>query len=304
MAHAAQFHNASLNRVSWNRLAPILQTRGWRGCKFRRSAAADWFGIATSRLFTPFTNRKIIRGNRRVALVGDPDLRSHTEFGSHSAFQSSVRHLPSEVIMRCFVSHVVLLAVFSGADLVAQSTPPRPQPTRPMGASIDQWNATGQRGMVVAGGAEAVDAGMALFKTGGNAADSAAATIFALSVTDAHQFCFGGEVPILVYDAKRKVVEVLSGMGAAPRLATREHFQKAGGIPASGIESAAVPAALDVCLTLLERFGTKSFEEAVQPALKILDRGEHEWHPQLARTIRRLIEAERGSPHDRSRGLA
>ena len=72
------------------------------------------------------------------------------------------------------------------------------------------------------GGAEAVEAGLEILKRGGNAADSAAATILALSVTDSGGFCFGGEVPIIVYDARRKVVEVLAGQGAAPRLATGE----------------------------------------------------------------------------------
>ena len=143
------------------------------------------------------------------------------------------------------------------------------------------------------GGAEAVEAGIAILRDGGNAADAAVATILAQSVTDANQFCFGGEVPIVVYDAKRKVVEVLAGQGVAPRLATREHFTRPGGIPASGIEAAAVPATLDVCLTALDRYGTKRFAEVVAPALRILDRGEHAWHADLARTLRRLVEAER-----------
>src|SRR5262249_39536731 len=38
------------------------------------------------------------------------------------------------------------------------------------------------------------------------------------------------------------------------------------------------------------------------PALRILDRGEQPWHADLARTIRRLVEAER-TADDRSRGL-
>src|SRR5262245_38180815 len=101
--------------------------------------------------------------------------------------------------------------------------------------------ATGRQGAVSSGGAEAVSAGMEIRKRGGNAADSAAATILALSVTDSGGFCFGGEVPIIVYDARRKVVEVLAGQGAAPRLATRNYFANRGGIPGNGLEPAAVP---------------------------------------------------------------
>jgi gamma-glutamyltranspeptidase/glutathione hydrolase len=165
------------------------------------------------------------------------------------------------------------------------------------------WQASGSHGAVAAGGSEAVEAGMTVLRGGGNAADTAVATILALSVTDSKSFCFGGEVPILVYDARRGVVEVLAGQGAAPRLATREYFVKRGGIPGKGVEPAAVPAALDACLTALDRYGTRTFAEVAAPTLRLLDRHKAEWHADLARTIRRLIEAEQASPKDRRRGL-
>lgn len=162
---------------------------------------------------------------------------------------------------------------------------------------------TGTHGAVSAGGAKAVAAGLEILKRGGNAADAGAATILALSVTDSGGFCFGGEVPILVYDARRGVVEVLSGMGAAPRLATREYFAKRGGIPAKGLEPAAVPAAFDACVTLLDRYGTLRLADVAEPALQLLDRAKVEWHPLLARSLRRLIEAESRGGGDRRRGL-
>jgi gamma-glutamyltranspeptidase / glutathione hydrolase len=170
------------------------------------------------------------------------------------------------------------------------------------GADPGVWQASGTHGAVAAGGQGAVDAGIATLKAGGNAVDAAAATILALSVTDSRSFCFGGEVPILVYDAKRGVVEVLCGLGTAPRLATQEHFAKSG-IPGRGVEPAAVPGAFDAVLTALDRYGTKTFAEVVEPALKLLDRGQQEWHADLANTLRRLVDAEKGSGGDRRRGL-
>src|SRR6185295_2212424 len=99
------------------------------------------------------------------------------------------------------------------------------------------WQATGKNGAVCAGGSDAVAAGLAALQKGGNAVDAAVVTIFALSITDSERFCFGGEVPIMVYDAKRNAVELLCGLGVAPKLATREHFEKKrGGIPQKGIE--------------------------------------------------------------------
>ncbi len=169
--------------------------------------------------------------------------------------------------------------------------------------SLPGSHGTGTLGAVSAGGAEAVAAGLEILKRGGNAADAGAATILALSVTDSGGFCIGGEVPIIVYDAQRGVVEVLSGMGAAPRLATREYFSRLGGIPAKGIESAAVPAAFDACITLLDRYGTLRLADVAGPALRLLDRAKVEWHPLLARSLRRLIEAESRGGTDRRRGL-
>ncbi len=169
------------------------------------------------------------------------------------------------------------------------------------GKKAGPWSGSGKTGAVATGGLPSCEAGIEILKAGGNAMDAAAATIFALSVTDGTLFCFGGEVPILVYDAKRNVVEVVCGQGAAPRLATREHFAK--GIPGKGIEPAAVPGAVDACLTMLDRYGTKTFAEVVAPTLKILDKNEKPWHADLAVTIRRMIDAEKESPNDRRRGL-
>ena len=41
------------------------------------------------------------------------------------------------------------------------------------------------------------------------------ATILALSLTDWRSFFFGGEVPILVFDAQRQTVTVIAGPGSS-----------------------------------------------------------------------------------------
>ena len=190
----------------------------------------------------------------------------------------------------------LILAFFLMALVLSSQATAQKGPT-------DPWKAAGKNGAVAAGGQESVEAGLEILQKGGNAVDAAVATIFALSVTDSTLFCFGGEVPIVVYDARRKVVEVLCGLGTAPRLATQEYFAKKGGIPGKGIEPAAVPGVLDACVTALDRYGTKTFAETVAPTLKLLDRKSKSWHGDLARTLRRLIEAEKASPEDRKRGL-
>jgi gamma-glutamyltranspeptidase/glutathione hydrolase len=173
------------------------------------------------------------------------------------------------------------------------------------GEPADFWKAAGKHGAVVAGKPEAADAAIQMLSRG-NAVDAAVSALLVLSVTDARNFCFGGEVPILVFDAKRNVIEVLCGQGAAPRLATVDYFEKhkGGRIPGPGDPTtAAVPAALDACLTALDRYGTQTFAQTAQPALKLLEQQQSGWKADLARTVRRLIEAEKASGGDRRRGL-
>ncbi|MGP0066410.1 MAG: gamma-glutamyltransferase family protein [Isosphaeraceae bacterium] len=216
-------------------------------------------------------------------------------------------------MLRCARIMVVgFCAVFGPGVVEAQEGGgvPVPPPTAPRYAD---WEAVGTQGAVTAGGRDATAAGIEILKRGGNAADAAAATILALSVTDSRSFCFGGEVPIMIYDARTKRVTVIAGQGVAPRLATREEFVRRGGIPLKGIEAAAVPAALDACLTLLDRFGTMTLTQVVTPTRRILGRPSRRelWHADFARTLETLVAAEamadpvRGDPTavDRSQGL-
>jgi len=178
---------------------------------------------------------------------------------------------------RLSILYIVSLLLISGVCHAQPAAPP-------------VWSASGQNGAVASGEREATEAGLEMLKGGGNAADAAAATLLVQSVTESGSYCFGGEVPIIVYDAQRNVVEVISGMGTAPKLATLAHFA-AKGIPKSGVETAAVPAAPGAIITLLDRYGTRTFEQAAQPMLRILDRHGKEWHADLAVNIRKMISA-------------
>jgi gamma-glutamyltranspeptidase/glutathione hydrolase len=173
----------------------------------------------------------------------------------------------------------------------------------PMNAHDIGWNAVGRRGAIAAGGAGAVAAGMEILGQDGNAADAAAATILALSITDHGAFAIGGEVPFIIYDAVKREVKVLSGLGRAPRSQEAIDWYMENGIPTDGDTKAApVPGAVDLCLTALKLYGTKSFEEVVGPSLALLDAGGRDWYPRLAVTLRKMIETEQrreGSREDK-----
>lgn len=171
-------------------------------------------------------------------------------------------------------------------------------------AQAADWKASGKGGAVAAGGQGAVDAGLRLLQDGGNAADAAAATLMALAVTDYGFFAMGGEVPLLIYDAKKDEVKVLCGLGRAPRDPEAIQWYYEHGIPAHGsMKAAPVPGAVDLCVTLLRVYGTKSFEEAVAPTLALLDAGEPSWHADLAITLRKLVEAEQKASGSREEKL-
>ena len=162
------------------------------------------------------------------------------------------------------------------------------------------WQASGANGAVAAGRSGAVAAGMQLLEADGNAADAAAATLLALAVTDYGSFAIGGEVPLLIFDAKKGHVKVLSGVGRAPLDPEAIEWFYANGIPARGsMKSAPTPGAVDLCVTLLKLYGTKSFAEAVSPTLNLLDKHEREWHADLAVTLRKLVEAEENATGSR-----
>ena len=68
--------------------------------------------------------------------------------------------------------------------------------------------ASGKNGIISAGKKEGAAAGIEMFNLGGNAADAAVSSLLVLSVKHIGAFCIGGEVPLIIYDAKKKEVKV------------------------------------------------------------------------------------------------
>jgi gamma-glutamyltranspeptidase/glutathione hydrolase len=138
----------------------------------------------------------------------------------------------------------------------------------------------GKRGAVASGHPLSAEAGLRLLQQGGNATDAGCAAILAASVIEFSHFSFGGEVPIIIKPSNGAVT-VINGQGTAPMLATRQFFldqakkgepQKAPPyIPSTGILPATVPAVLDAVVTALDRFGTKSLAQVMQPAIELAD---------------------------------
>ena len=156
------------------------------------------------------------------------------------------------------------------------------------------WHASGKNGAVAAGKPESVAAGLSILEQGGNAADAAAATLLALSITDYGSYTIGAEIPLIIYDNSKKEVKVLCGLGCAPLDPKAIDWYYKNDIPSDGsIKAAPVPGAVSLCFAALKLYGTMTFEQAIAPSLALLDAGGEDWYGALAATFRRLVETER-----------
>ena len=182
-----------------------------------------------------------------------------------------------------------LLFALLGSTAAAQS-----QDTRRLKQQREslQWQVIrpvvrGERGAVAAGTPLVSEAAMRLMHAGGNAVDAGVASLFAGAVTEFSHFGFGGESPLLIRTPDGKTI-CISGVGPSPRLMTRDFFlsrranpeleqeaqrrgREQGPIPSYGMLPALVPGMVDAGLLALKQFGTKSFEEVIQPAVVLAD---------------------------------
>jgi gamma-glutamyltranspeptidase/glutathione hydrolase len=123
---------------------------------------------------------------------------------------------------------------------------------------------------------EATRAAERILQAGGNAFDAAVAGQAVLGIVDAASNGVGSDAVILVYDAKAKSVVSVNAEGTAPRLATIEWYQKnlGGKLPQSDtLLSGTVPGVVDAWYTLLDRWGTMTFAQVLQPAIETAENG-------------------------------
>jgi gamma-glutamyltranspeptidase/glutathione hydrolase len=182
---------------------------------------------------------------------------------------------------------------------------------------------------------EASQAAERILRAGGNAFDAIVAGQAVLGITDAANNGVGSDAVVLIHDAKTGRVLSLNAEGTAPKLATIEWYKQnqQGKIPVNDtLLSGTVPGIVDAWYILLDRWGTLSFGEVLADAIDIAENGfpindrlartlsntkrlrkypttmkafcpggvcpkpgEIWKNPDLARTLRRLVEAERAS---------
>jgi len=193
----------------------------------------------------------------------------------------------------------------------------------------------GRHAAVASMKAEATEAARRILDAGGNAFDAAVAGQAALGVTDFSLNGVGSDAVLLVYDSREKKVYSINAEPRAPKLATIDWYEQNNGgkIPESdGLLSGGIPGVVDAWYILLDRWGTMNFEQVLQPAIDLAENGfslsergaayiaeskkilkypttvkvylpqgyapkagEILKNPDLARTLRKLVEAEKAN---------
>jgi gamma-glutamyltranspeptidase/glutathione hydrolase len=188
----------------------------------------------------------------------------------------------------------------------------------------------------------------AAFRTllkGGNAFDAGVASLLAGGVLEQDLYSLGGEALVLVYPRKDGKVTSIVGQGWAPHAVDVDwYLTRNKTLYGHGLDPAVVPGAIHAALTVLEKWGTMSFEEVATPAIDYAEKGfpirpstvnalrreksfidqwpanRAYWYkadgsayvsgetiklPTLARTLRRMVDAERAAKkRGRAAGIA
>ncbi len=146
----------------------------------------------------------------------------------------------------------------------------REQVARGPGGRAFRPEALGTRYAAAAGHPLAALAAFRILEAGGNAVDAGVAGGICLGVVHSDIVNFAGVAPIMIYDAARREVATISGLGVWPRRASLDLFlRECGGEIPEGVLRTVVPAAPDAWITALERFGTLGFAEVAAPAIEL-----------------------------------
>jgi gamma-glutamyltranspeptidase/glutathione hydrolase len=178
-------------------------------------------------------------------------------------------------------------------------------------------------------------AAFSILLKGGNAFDAGVASLIAGGVLEQDLYSLGGEALVLVYPKKEGKVTSVVGQGWAPKAVDVDwYLSRKKDLQGEGLDPAVVPGALHAALTVLEKWGTMTFAEVAAPGIAYAENGfpmrastarsirsqqklfeqwpgnKAYWHkadgsqylpgetiklPSLARTLKKMVDAERAA---------
>ena len=163
------------------------------------------------------------------------------------------------------------------------------QDRQPAGAAL-RPAVMGPSGGVSTGHPLTTAAAFGILLKGGNAFDAGVTSLLVGGVIEQDLYSLGGEALVLVYPkAEGKVVSVV-GQGWAPAAVNVDwYLSRKKDLNGEGLDPAVVPGALHAALTVLEKWGSMTFEEVAAPAIAYAEKG-FPMRQSTAAAIRRQVE--------------
>jgi len=121
----------------------------------------------------------------------------------------------------------------------------------------------------------ASQAGLRVLQEGGNAVDAAITALVMLSLVEPMMSGPGGDLFAILWSAREQRLVGLNASGRAGSLMTLAELARRGRrrMPAAGAETITVPGAISGWAALLERYGTRSFADALAPTIALAREG-------------------------------
>ena len=163
----------------------------------------------------------------------------------------------------------VIVTLFNGAG--AGQVPV--QDRQPAGSALRPLVA-GPSGGISTGHPLTTAAAFQILLKGGNAFDAGVASLIAGGVLEQDLYSLGGEALVLVYPKKENKVTSVVGQGWAPKAVDVDwYLSRKKTLDGAGLDPAVVPGALHAALTVLEKWGTMSFEDVAAPGIGYAENG-------------------------------
>jgi len=169
---------------------------------------------------------------------------------------------------------ITLLTIASGLALATVAAAQVPvQDRQEIGAPL-RPAVMGPSGGVSAGHPLTAAVALSILLKGGNAFDAGVASLLAGGVLEQDLYSLGGEALVLVYPRKEGKVTSIVGQGWAPHAVDVDwYLTRHKTLSGHGLDPAVVPGAIHAALTVLEKWGTMSFEEVATPAIDYAEKG-------------------------------
>ena len=166
---------------------------------------------------------------------------------------------------------VAVCACLLGVAVLAQQRGPDPEPPTRGAAPPSALRplVAGPNGGVSTGHPLVTSAALEVLLKGGNAFDAGAASMLVGGVVEQDLYSLGGEGLVLVYPVREKKVTSVNGQGWAPKAVDVDWYLSRGKtVEGAGLDPAVVPGTLHAALTVLEKWGTQSFETVAARAIE------------------------------------